>query len=589
MTRDIYDRLRREVERTELLETIVVLNHELLANAERHAAELAARARERGRRSPGRGHGGSLRRYAPCGAANSDGAPTVEPTRAPDWATGARQPTPLPSVAVGHAAGKHRLIRRAVVLIATCCVLAAGCSSSDVHSGSAVTRPGTPASTSAPATLPSPPSTTVWSLRADAFAATDTALDQRVSAAGLSGGTIRVVADDGTVLHEYSTGAVTPSTALDLASSTKWLTAATLMTFVDRGAIALDDDIGRWLPEFAGSDPPIRVRQLLDHTSGVHDNPCQNGGVSLSACVTTLASSPREFAAGSAFSYGNAPYLVVGRLVEVLGGADFASVVRDRLTGPLGMTDTTWPGAPGAPNPAFGARSTADDYGKFLAMLLHDGTAGGTRVLSSAAVREITRNQVGAYDTTHDDSVGITQIPRYGLGCWIDVQADDGATRVVSGNGGKGFYPWVDFTTRTWGVIGLQDDRGAEVGGAGVAERGGRGPRRAEPLNPLPVLRRPCSDAVVRRRRSGGRGTEGVALEAPHLAVGVVHHVDGPRPPGQRGAARLGLGLHPGGARRPIRAVTHHDPLVADLDRADDRLRLHVKPPCPRGHPIRRT
>ena len=380
--------------------------------------------------------------------------------------SGARRLTPLPSVAVSRTAGRIRLLGQSVAWLAACCaccVLAAGCSSSDAHSGSATTRPRTPASTSAPATLPSPSSTTVWSLRADAFAATDTALDQRVSAAGLSGGTIRVVADDGTVLHEYSTGAVTPSTALDLASSTKWLTAATLMTFVDRGAIALDDDIARWLPEFAGSDPPIRVRQLLDHTSGVHDNPCQNGGVSLSACVTTLASSPREFAAGSAFSYGNSPYLVVGRLVEVLGGADFASVVRDRLTGPLGMTDTTWPGAPSAPNPAFGARSTADDYGKFLAMLLHDGTAGGTRVLSSAAVREITRNQVGAYDTTHDYSVGITQIPRYGLGCWIDVQADDGATKVVSGNGGKGFYPWVDFTTRTWGVIGLQDDRGAEV------------------------------------------------------------------------------------------------------------------------------
>ena len=34
---------------------------------------------------------------------------------------------------------------------------------------------------------------------------------------------------------------------------------------------------------------------------------------------------------------------------------------------------------------------------------------------------------------------------------------------MVSGNGGKGFYPWVDFTSRTWGVVGVQDDRGAEV------------------------------------------------------------------------------------------------------------------------------
>ena len=33
---------------------------------------------------------------------------------------------------------------------------------------------------------------------------------------------------------------------------------------------------------------------------------------------------------------------------------------------------------------------------------------------------------------------------------------------VVSGNGGEGFYPWVDFTTRTWGIVGVQDARGAQ-------------------------------------------------------------------------------------------------------------------------------
>ena len=32
----------------------------------------------------------------------------------------------------------------------------------------------------------------------------------------------------------------------------------------------------------------------------------------------------------------------------------------------------------------------------------------------------------------------------------------------MSGNGGKGLYPWIDFTTRTWGVVGVQDERGAQ-------------------------------------------------------------------------------------------------------------------------------
>jgi CubicO group peptidase (beta-lactamase class C family) len=297
---------------------------------------------------------------------------------------------------------------------------------------------------------------------AGAFDAVDTALDGRVASAGLSGGILRLVADDGTVLHEHSTGSVTGSTPLDVASSSKWFTAATFMTFVDQGVIGLDDDISRWLPEFSGAQPPVTPRELLSHTSGVHDNPCQNGGVSLADCVRTLASAPIEFPAGTAFSYGNSPFLVVGRLVEVLGGADFAAVVHDRLTGPLGMADTTWPGAPGAPNPAFGVRTTVDDYGRFLAMLLHDGRVDGRQLLSSQAVDELLRNQVARYDTSHDYSVGITGIPRYGLGCWDDVVDAAGRTVVVSGNGGKGLYPWVDFATRTWGIVGVQDERGAQ-------------------------------------------------------------------------------------------------------------------------------
>jgi CubicO group peptidase (beta-lactamase class C family) len=217
------------------------------------------------------------------------------------------------------------------------------------------------------------------------------------------------------------------------------------------------------LPEFDGSVPPITPRQLLDHTSGVRDHRCQSDGTALAACVRTLASSPREFPAGSQFSYGNAPFLVVGRLVEILGNADFAGVVQQRITGPLAMDATTWPGAPVAPNPAYGLSVTVDDYGRFLDLVLHDGVAHGVRLLSSRSVRELVSDQVSDYDTSHDYSVGITQIPRYGLGCWIDVQGPSGATEVVSGNGGGGFYPWVDFATRTWGIVGVEDDRGAEL------------------------------------------------------------------------------------------------------------------------------
>ncbi len=289
------------------------------------------------------------------------------------------------------------------------------------------------------------------------------ALDARVRTAGLSGGLLVIADADGTVLHEHQVGDVSRSTPLAVASSAKWLTAATLMTFVDDGVVSLDDDVARWLPEFAGSTPSITPRQLLTHTSGVRDNPCQSNGTTLATCVQTLASSPREFTPGTQFSYGNAPFLVVGRLIEVLGGADFASVVHDRVAGPLGMENTTWPGAPAAPNPAYGLRVTVDDYGRFLDMILHRGVAHGTRVLSEAAVAQLVTDQVADYDTSHDYSVGITRIPRYALGAWVDVETAPSDTAVVSGNGGMGFYPWVDYPTRTWGVVGVQDSRGAEV------------------------------------------------------------------------------------------------------------------------------
>ncbi len=83
--------------------------------------------------------------------------------------------------------------------------------------------------------------------------------------------------------------------------------------------------------------------------------------------------------------------------------------------------------------------------------------------LSEASVAELLRNQVAAYDTSRDYSVGITGIPRYALGAWPDVVAADGSSVVVSGNGGKGFYPWVDLEHRAYGIVGIQDDRGAEL------------------------------------------------------------------------------------------------------------------------------
>jgi len=354
-----------------------------------------------------------------------------------------------------------RLVRRGLAValsVAALLILSSCASDSSASTGNAADLAGAETTTVAPTTT-----TTTKVFAATAFDGTDALLAERVKSAGLQGGMVLIGRADGSVIHETSIGSVNGATPLSVASSTKWLTAATFLTFVDQGAIGLDDNIAQWLPEFANDSPSVTARQLLSHTSGVRDNGCQSGGMSLSACVKAIASSARQFPAGSKFSYGNSDFLVVGRLVEVLGGADFATIVSQRLTGPLQMNATTWPGAPSMANSAFGVRVTVDDYGRFLKMILNRGTLNGFRVLSSQAIDELVANQVSAYDTTHDFSVGITKIPRYALGSWPDVVNEFGVTVVSSGNGGMGLYPWVDFATNTWGIIGVQDERGAQL------------------------------------------------------------------------------------------------------------------------------
>ncbi len=370
---------------------------------------------------------------------------------------------------------RHRVIATPISLVLALLLLVSACGGSSEVRGADDGRAGGASSSAASGSASGPadapdtsvssvvdPTSSIAPVPPGAFETTDALLRNRVNSAGLSGGMVTVVRA-GELVHSYSVGGVGGATPMSVASSTKWLTAATLLTFVDDGSLGLDDPIGRWLPEFGSDSPAITARQLLTHTSGVRDQDCLWNGSPLDACVQLIARSPREFSAGSAYSYGNADFHVLGRLIEELGGADFAAIVVDRLTGPLAMTSTTWPGAPGSPGPAAGVRTTLDDYLRFLAMVLHGGESDGRRVLSSDAVEELVRNQIGTYDTSHDFAVGITHIPRYGLGCWPDVVDADGRTVVVSGNGGKGFYPWVDFSTESFGIIGVQDDRGAQV------------------------------------------------------------------------------------------------------------------------------
>ena len=300
------------------------------------------------------------------------------------------------------------------------------------------------------------------SAKRDPFAALDRSMRDRVKTDNLDGGVVLVVRGGG-VIHEADFGAFDAGSVIPIASASKWLTSATLMTFVDEGNVSLDEPVATYLPEFKGAKKAITVRHLLSHTHGLPYAACiYDANTTTASCTTAIANGPDPTTKpGKEFSYGGVGYEVAARIIEVVTGRSFEDAFEARIAQPLGMTHTQFDEYDGQrirhPSPAGSAVSTVDDFAKFLAMLAAGGTTPSGRILAEDSVAEIERDQVRGIDTHRDAAVQITKIPTYGLGVWRDVTNASDDIEVVSGSGGFGFYPWIDRRHGSYGIVGVAD------------------------------------------------------------------------------------------------------------------------------------
>ncbi|MFZ9718219.1 MAG: serine hydrolase domain-containing protein, partial [Chitinophagaceae bacterium] len=166
----------------------------------------------------------------------------------------------------------------------------------------------------------------------------------------------------------------TPLTRMRIASSSKWLTAALAMTFVDEGKLRLQDTIGKYLPIMSKyGKGQIKVWHCLSNLTGI-----KQGGLretieewksfeSMGAYVEYIASIPMEGEPGLTFHYGNAGMQIMAAIIEKIGGADFETLFAQRMADPLEMKQTDF-GKNGVPLAAGGAWSNAADYMRFLTM-----------------------------------------------------------------------------------------------------------------------------------------------------------------------------------------------------------------------------
>lgn len=137
----------------------------------------------------------------------------------------------------------------------------------------------------------------------------------------------------------------TPDSLFQIGSITKVYTATLVMQLVDEGRIDLDAPIQSYLPDVrfadAGASARITVRHLLSHTSGVDGDYFGDFGYgddAIERYVVACSDLPQLFEPGAMFSYCNAGFSVLGRLLEVSYGMTYHKVLKNKLVVPLGTS-----------------------------------------------------------------------------------------------------------------------------------------------------------------------------------------------------------------------------------------------------------
>jgi CubicO group peptidase (beta-lactamase class C family) len=250
---------------------------------------------------------------------------------------------------------------------------------------------------------------------------------------------------------------VNDRTLFEIGSSTKAFTATLIAMLVTDGKMHYDDRMTQYLPSFALYDPvasaELTIRDALTHRSGLARGELAWLGSSGSRddVLHRLRFLKPESPFRSRWSYQNMMYLAAGQAAGVAGGSSWDDLVKRRILGPLGMTSTlvTWHDLPNTNiamphgitgdsvfekprfnsdniGPAGSIISSARDMAQWLRFQLNDGTVGGTRLVSSAALRETHTPQIvmgaggGGGRGGAADSVPETVFSTYGMGWMVE-------------------------------------------------------------------------------------------------------------------------------------------------------------------------
>lgn len=277
---------------------------------------------------------------------------------------------------------------------------------------------------------------------------------------GVPGLAVAIVKDDSVVFAKgYGVRQLGKSDPVDshtlfaIGSTTKAMTALSLLMLADEGRVALDDPVVRHLPTLQLYDPvmtrEITVRDVLTHHTGLPgaDQLWIGGDYPIAEVIRRMRWLKPTASFRNQYAYQNVQYAMAGEVAARVSGSSWADLLRTRIWSPLGMSETvpTLAATAGRPNVAVphmklddtvrvienrpvdpvaaagAVWSSVADMAKWMRFVLDSGRVGGRRLVKDQSFVEWLSPQAVVPKSDFYPTTRLTRAHQinYGLGWFL--------------------------------------------------------------------------------------------------------------------------------------------------------------------------
>jgi CubicO group peptidase (beta-lactamase class C family) len=270
------------------------------------------------------------------------------------------------------------------------------------------------------------------------------------------GNVIVLTEQRGQRIYRFQSGQIDENTKVHVRSASKWVAGAAVLALAEKDYFSLDDPVGTYLSNFeANGKGHFTIRQAFSMSSSLFDTGAgytMRDDLTLDQIADRIADNVTfKFGPGTKIAYEQNGIHAVARIAEIVTGKEWRTIVREQILDKCGIGNMVYP-AGANPAPAHGLITTANEFMKFLRMVVNNGVHDGQTVLSKASINEMFTNQTNnapIYSTfmphhQPDYAYGADTL-RYAFGVWIFAE-HPGTKQVdeICGVGGLTTYPWVD-------------------------------------------------------------------------------------------------------------------------------------------------